>query len=187
VNRELGIKLLLEENVCCEDNIFLRKITVKNLQDRQREIRLFFNHDFHLYGDGIGDTAVYQMDHNVIVHYKRARYFRIGILKSNKKEEIATDIDDYAIGYAENQGFKGTYVDAEDGILSKNPVAQGSVDSTARVSLKLQGNGTAVVYYYLTAGTDFKEVYALNDNVMEKGPESLLKHTEKYQRVGSTV
>lgn len=182
VNRELGIGLLLEENVCCEDNIFLRKITVKNLQDRQREIRLFFNHDFHLYGDGVGDTAVYQMDHNVIVHYKRARYFLIGILKSNKKEEIVTDIDDYAIGYAENQGFKGTYLDAEDGILSKNPVAQGSVDSTARVSLKLQGNGTAVVYYYLTAGKDFKEVYALNDTVMEKGPESLLKHTEKYQR-----
>ncbi len=54
VNRELGIKLLLEENVCYQDNIFLRKITVQNLQDRPREIRLFFNQDFHLYGDGIG-------------------------------------------------------------------------------------------------------------------------------------
>lgn len=66
------------------------------------------------------------MDHNVIVHYKRARYFLIGILKSNRKEEITSDIDDYAIGYAEERGFKGTFVDAEDGVLSKNPVAQGS-------------------------------------------------------------
>lgn len=105
VNREMGIELLLEENVCCENNIFLRRITVRNMQDRLREVCLFFNQDFHLYGDGIGDTAVYQMDHNVIVHYKRARYFLIGILKSNRKEdEIISDIDDYAIGYAENRG-----------------------------------------------------------------------------------
>lgn len=179
---ELGIELLLEENVCCKDNIFLRKITIKNLQENSREIRLFFNHDFHLYGDGIGDTAVYQMDHNVIVHYKRARYFLIGILKSNKKEDMVSDIDDYAIGYAENNGLKGTYVDAEDGVLSKNPVAQGSVDSTVGVSLQLKGSDTEVIYYYLAAGKDFKDVYALNDVVMEKGPESLLKHTEEYQR-----
>jgi oligosaccharide amylase len=183
VNREMGIELLLEENVCCENNIFLRRITVRNMQDRLREVCLFFNQDFHLYGDGIGDTAVYQMDHNVIVHYKRARYFLIGILKSNRQEdEIISDIDDYAIGYAENQGLKGTYVDAEDGVLSKNPVAHGSIDSTVGVKLQLQGNGTEVVYYYLTAGKDFKDVYELNDIVMEKGPEDLLKHTEEYQR-----
>jgi oligosaccharide amylase len=182
VNREIGIELLLEENVCCQDNIFLRKITIKNLQDRPREIRLFFNNVFHLYGIGIGDTAVYQMDHNVVVHYKRARYFLIGILKSNRKEEMTSDIDDYAIGYAEEQGFKGTYVDAEDGVLSKNPVAQGSVDSTVGISIQLQSNDAEIIYYYLTAGKNFKDVYELNDIVMEEGPESLLKHTEEYER-----
>ena len=182
VNRELGIELLLEENVYCEANIFIRKITVKNMQERQREVRLFFNQDFHLYGDGIGDTAVYQMDHNVIVHYKRSRYFLIGVLKSNKKEDIVTDIDDYAIGQAENGGSRGTYVDAEDGVLSKNPVAQGSVDSTVGVSLQLPGNSSKVVYYYMTAGKDFQEVYSLNDLIMEEGPESLLGRTEECQR-----
>lgn len=182
LNNELGIELLLEESVCCEDNIFLRKITIKNLQKNSREVRLFFNHDFHLYGDGIGDTAIYQMDHNVIVHYKRARYFLIGILKANNKEDMVTDIDDYAIGYAERDGLKGTYVDAEDGVLSKNPVAQGTVDSTAGISLQLQGSSTKVIYYYMTVGKDFKYVYTLNDTVMELGPEKLLKHTEEYQR-----
>ncbi|MDD3246161.1 MAG: glycoside hydrolase family 15 protein [Methanosarcina sp.] len=182
VNRDLGIELLLEENVYCEANIFIRKITVKNIQERQREVRLFFNQDFHIYGDGIGDTAVYQMDHNVIVHYKRSRYFLIGVLKSNKKEGIKTDIDDYAIGQAENGGFRGTYVDAEDGVLSKNPVAQGSVDSTVRVSLQLPKNSSKVVYYYMTIGKNFQEVYALNDLIMEESPESLLERTEECQR-----
>ena len=119
---------------------------MKNLQESSREVRLFFNNDFHLYGDGIGDTAVYQMDHNVIVHYKRSRYFLVGILKSNITDDIVTDIDDYAIGQAENRGFRGTYVDAEDGVLSKNPIAQGSVDSTVGVSLQIPGNSLKVVY-----------------------------------------
>ena len=156
VNWEKSIELLLEENVYCEANIFIRKITVKNMQERQREIRLFFNNDFHLYGDGIGDTAVYQMDHNVIVHYKRSRYFLVGVLKSNIPKNILTDIDDYAIGQAENGGFRGTYVDAEDGVLSKNPIAQGSVDSTVGVSLQISGNSSKVVYYYMTAGKNFR-------------------------------
>jgi len=182
VNREKSIELLLEENVYCEANIFIRKITVKNLQERSREVRLFFNNDFHLYGDGIGDTAVYQMDHNVIVHYKRSRYFLVGVLKSNITEDIVTDIDDYAIGQAENRGFRGTYVDAEDGVLSKNPIAQGSVDSTVGVSLQIPGNSSKVVYYYMTAGKDFQEVYSLNNLIMDEGPESLLERTEKCQR-----
>ena len=182
LNREKSIELLLEENVYCEANIFIRKITVKNLQESSREVRLFFNNDFHLYGDGIGDTAVYQMDHNVIVHYKRSRYFLVGILKSNITDDIVTDIDDYAIGQAENRGFRGTYVDAEDGVLSKNPISQGSVDSTVGVSLQIPGNSLKVVYYYMTAGKNFQEVYSLNNLIMEEGPESLLERTEECQR-----
>jgi GH15 family glucan-1,4-alpha-glucosidase len=181
INKDIGIELKLEENVDCNEDIFIRKITVRNTRNKQREIRLFFNHDFHLYGDGIGDTAVYQMDHNVIIHYKRARYFLIGILRSDHKEAITTDIDDYAIGQAEVKNYEGTFRDAEDGVLSKNPVAQGSVDSTVGVHLNIPGNSSRVAYYYMTAGKDFNEVYELNDLVMDTGPDSLLKNTEVSQ------
>ena len=182
INNDLGIELNFEENVDCEANIFLRRITVRNTRNDKREIRVFFNHDFHLYGDGIGDTAVYQMDHNVIIHYKRARYFLIGLLRANKKEGITSDIDDYAIGQSEGEGYDGTFRDAEDGVLSKNPVAQGSVDSTVGIHLQIPGNYSRVFYYYMTAGKDFNDVYELNDRVMDMGPESLLKGTEDSQR-----
>ncbi|MBN1133893.1 MAG: glycoside hydrolase family 15 protein [Methanosarcinaceae archaeon] len=181
INKDIGIELTLEENVDCNENIFIRKITVRNTRKNEKEIRLFFNHDFHLYGDGIGDTAVYQMDHNVIIHYKRARYFLIGILKSNNKEMITSDIDDYAIGQAEIKNYEGTFRDAEDGVLSKNPVAQGSVDSTVGVYLNIPGNSSRVAYYYMTAGKDFNEVYVLNDWIMDTGPDNLLKNTEVSQ------
>jgi oligosaccharide amylase len=182
INYGVGIELTLEDNVYCEANIFLRKITVKNTRDRDREIRLFFYQDFHIYSNRIGDTAVYQMDHNVIVHYKRERYFLIGVLKSDKKDGTATDIDDFAIGQSESEQFEGTFRDAEDGVLSKNPIAQGSVDSTIGVHLKIPGGSSQVIYYYMTAGKNFQEVYKLNDLVTDSGPESLLSQAEKCQR-----
>jgi oligosaccharide amylase len=188
MNQELGIELFLEENVHCESNILIRKITVVNDRDREREVRVFFNHDFHIYGDGIGDTALYQMDRNVVIHYKKSRYFLAGILKSDKGEDIKGDIDDYAIGQAEEGGFEGTFRDAEDGILSKNPIAQGSVDSTISVHLKIPPRFSKIIYYYMAAGRDFKEVYELNDFLWDNGPEKLLSHAEGCQRgwVGTT-
>lgn len=182
INKNLGIELKLEENVHCESNIFLRKITVRNTRNHNRHFRIFFYQDFHLYGDGIGDTAAYQMNHNVVIHYKKSRYFLIGILKSNKKRDMISDIDDYAIGQAEGDNAEGTYRDAEDGVLSKNPIAQGSVDSTVGVHLDIEGNSSKVIYYYMTAGMDFKEVYELNDHIMNEGAENLLSHAEACQR-----
>ncbi|WP_370574922.1 glycoside hydrolase family 15 protein [Methanomethylovorans sp.] len=179
VNKDMGVEIVLEECVHSELNIFLRKVTVRNLQGRQRELRLFFNQDFHIYGNGIGDTAIYQMNHNVIVHYKNSRYFLIGALKSNIKEDITSDIDDFAIGQAEEADLHGTFRDAEDGALSKNPVAQGTVDSTIGVHLEISGNSKKTLYYYMTAGMDFKEIYELNDFIMENGPERVLEDTEK--------
>ncbi|ADI73147.1 glycoside hydrolase 15-related protein [Methanohalobium evestigatum Z-7303] len=181
-NKNLGLKLILEENVYCEDNIFLRKITIKNERSYKRNIRLFFNQDFHLYGTGIGDTAVYQMDHNVIIHYKRSRYFLVGALKSDEKNGFASDIEDYAIGESETGYLEGTFRDAEDGVLSRNPVAQGSVDSTVGVSLEVPGNSSNTAYYYMTVGQNFDDVYRLHDYLMDVGAEAILDHSEECQR-----
>ena len=56
------------------------------------------------------------------------------------------------------------------------------MDSTVGVSLQISGNSSKVVYYYMTAGKNFQEVYSLNNLLMEEGPESLLERTEECQR-----
>ena len=181
VNSKIGVELSFAENIHHEANILIRKITVRNTFDNEREIKIFFNNHLHLYGDGIGDTAVYQMDRNVVIHYKRSRYVLIGVLKTAVPQDIRSDIDDYAIGQAEEKNAEGTYRDAEDGVLSKNPVAQGSVDSTVGVSLKLAGRTETTIYYYLAAGKDFKQVYELHDLVYIEGPEGIMSIAEKNQ------
>ncbi|MFC2162204.1 glycoside hydrolase family 15 protein [Candidatus Altiarchaeota archaeon] len=182
VSKSFGLELSLEENVYCEKDIFIRKITVKDLRGKDRKIKIFFNHDFHLYGDGIGDTAVYQSDRNVVIHYKKSRYFLTGILKGDKAAGNASDIDEYAIGQAEGEDGEGTFRDAEDGNLSKNPIAQGSVDSTIGVDVDVPAGGEQEIYYYMACGKDFRQVHDLHDMILAETPKSLLEHAEGCQR-----
>ena len=42
------------------------------------QIRLFFTHDFHIYGYEAGDTAFFDPQQRAIIHYKGKRYFLVG-------------------------------------------------------------------------------------------------------------
>ena len=87
-----------------------------------RDVRIFFSHDFHIYGEGSGDTAFYEPARKSIVHYKRCRYFLVnGLTKDNG------GIFEFATGQKEAFGKDGTWKDAEDGKLERNPIAQGSL------------------------------------------------------------
>jgi GH15 family glucan-1,4-alpha-glucosidase len=181
-NAGLGVELGFRENVHPDADILIRKITVRNTLPREREIRVFFNSHFHISGTSIGDTAAYQMDRNVVIHYKGPRYFLISLLKSAVPQIIRGDIDDYAIGRAEEAESEGTHRDAEDGALSKNPIAQGIVDSTIAAHLRVGALSEESVYFYLAAGTNFEQVFDLHDLVFVEGPDSILTHAEESQR-----
>lgn len=186
INKDLGLEIRFNETVLWDENIFIRRLEVKNPGKMERRIKIFFAQDFHLYGTGFGDTAVYQADRNIVVHYKRSRYFLINILRQDNTGPKG-DIDDYAIGAAEWQGKDGTYRDAEDGLLSKNPIAQGSIDSTVAITLEIKPGGSEEFYYILCAGRDFQEVYHLNDLVLKKMPGELIKGSIEHEKqwVGS--
>ena len=54
VNENLGLKLIVNDLIDFEENLFLKKVTAENLSDEAKEIRLFLAHDFHIYGNDIG-------------------------------------------------------------------------------------------------------------------------------------
>ncbi|WP_269849748.1 hypothetical protein [Methanosarcina horonobensis] len=74
---ELGITIETNEGVHNYLDVYLKKLIIHNKEDSQRKTRLFFSHDFHIYGDDFGDTAMYDSALNSIIHYKRKRYFLI--------------------------------------------------------------------------------------------------------------
>ena len=171
------IRIISNDIVDFYENTFIRNLTVENLSGEDREIRLFLTHAFHILGNSIGDTAVFRPDVKALLHYKADRYFLINVL-ANKKPGI----DHFATG---NRGgeHEGTWRDAEDGILSGNPIAQGSVDSVVAIHLRLKGGEKDSCFYWICAGRDWKEVSELNASVLKKRPEALMKRTADYWRL----
>ncbi len=174
-NRELELKITFHDLVDVTENIYLKKITVENLSDKEQEIQLFLAQDFSIYGSDIGDTAAFQPENKSLVHYKKDRYFLINV-EANRK----FGLDFFATGNKNKEAGIGTWRDAEDGLLSQNPIAQGSVDSVIAIPLTIKNLSKESCYYWIAMGKTWDEVNLLNELVKKKTPEELLRRTKDY-------
>ena len=151
-NQDAGLQLDVNDAVHSFLDVFLRKVVINNVGGGRREVRVFFSHDFHIYGEDTADTAMYEPTLNSVVHYKRNRYFLV---------DGVTDQDhgiyQFATGQKESFGKEGTWRDAEDGELQGNPVAQGSVDSTVSFKLEIEPNSASTLYYWIACGKTLKK------------------------------
>lgn len=101
--------------------------------------RLFVNSHFNIEESDIGNTALWSPEHGAIVHYKGATWLFLRLTPS---------ADDFACGQIGFGGYEGTRRDAEDGGLSKNAIAQGSVDAAQGLAVT---SGQTVIFE-LTCG-----------------------------------
>jgi len=184
VNNKLGLRLLVKDVVDFHENLYLRQITVHNDREQEREVRLFFSHDFHIGGYEVGDSAYYEPERKALFHYKGKRWFLINAVKG-QGEEFTLGLDQWSVGIKELGGKEGTWRDAEDGWLSGNAVAQGSVDSTGALHLLVPGHGEAQGWYWIAVGEDFDAVIRINRNIRERGPETYLERTRQYWKLWS--
>jgi len=174
-NESLGLQLHCSDVIDFDLDVYVKKVEVKNLEERERQARLFFSHDFYLYGNDIGDTAYFDPRTRSIIHYKANRYFLINCCGAAK-----CGVEHFACGDKEVPERLGTWKDAEDGELSGNPISWGSADSTIGVWLDLPPGGRATAFYWVAAGTRYHEVALLNKEVLEKTPPELIKRTSDY-------
>jgi oligosaccharide amylase len=177
INEGLNISLHFNDLVDYRENIYIKKILLKNLSKKDREIRIFFHHDFHILETPTGDTAYYDPDERAIIHYKSDRYFLISGIREGKQK-----IDQYATGIKEFHGLEGTWRDAEDGRLEGAPISQGSVDSTISFSVRLKDGEEQTLYYWICAGKSYADVSNLNKMISGHGIEYFIKRTENYWR-----
>src|SRR4028118_909221 len=76
-NEKLGLEIVCSDAVDSRENIFLRRIRVRNLLERQRDVRLFLHHDFYISENPVGNTAFYDSETRSLIHYKANRYFLV--------------------------------------------------------------------------------------------------------------
>jgi GH15 family glucan-1,4-alpha-glucosidase len=175
VNHELGISLSCADAVDFFENVLVRRVLVHNLADHPREIRLFYHHNFRILGHEVGDTAMFSPESGSLIHYKDDRYFLM-----NCRIGDQFGMTSYACGTKDVGSAEGTWRDAEDGNLSGNAIAQGSVDSTMGIALTVGANAERDVYYWMAAGRDMTEVTTIDQVVRTKTPEELLRRTRHY-------
>ncbi len=175
-SEKLGIILSSLDYVYNEKNILIRHFGIENLFDHKRDIKVFFNQQFNISQNHIGNTAYYDPDDNLIIHYKGRRVFLFNAFCQDIK------IGDYAIGLLGIEGKDGTYKDAEDGVLSKNGIEHGQVDSTFSISFELTQKAKKNFCYFMCAGKSIEGVKKLNAFVIERRPDDIAKTTYDYWR-----
>ena len=172
----LSVRVECKDLVYNEKPIFIRSITVKNTSDRERDIRLYIAHQFEIYKSHGGDTGYFDPVRHCLVHYKGQRVF----LMTGEIE--GKPFSDYAIGLANFQGKEGTHRDADDGVLSHNPIEHGPVDSVIGFYASYTSGEAKTAQYWLVAARSIPEAHALNDYILKKTPKHLLRTTSDYWR-----
>jgi GH15 family glucan-1,4-alpha-glucosidase len=174
-NDKLGVVLEFDDCVDAEISTFMRNIHVVNLQDKDREIRLFMYQAFAI-GDSRSntDTAQYLPDSDAILHYRGRRAFVIGGSHNNQP------FDQYSIGLFGIEGHEGTFYDAEDGLLGGNNVEHGRVDSMLGFTLQVAAHGSERVHYWVSAGMSIREALYIHKIMQEQGLSSRLHATAAW-------
>ncbi len=182
-NDDLQVRLECNDAVDFDRTILFRRFQVTNLAAQAREIRIFYHYDLHIEGNEVGDTVAYHPHLGALVAYKRRRYF---LMNGQVGDETGhhVGISSWATGLKEVNGLEGTWRDAEDGLLSRNPIAQGSVDGTIALHApEVPGGGTVVFHHWLAIAETYGDIHALDDLVRERGPTPFVSRTLDYWRL----
>ncbi|WIG57338.1 MAG: Glucoamylase [Ktedonobacterales bacterium] len=184
----------LQLTITCTDvvdfdrDILIRCLHVTNDADHPREVRLFFHYDWHIGESEGANTVCYRPDLKTLIAYKDRCTIMLGGLVGDSaagapQESRHADegIHSWATGYKEVNGQQGTWVDAEDGVLGGNPIAQGSVDSCCSFSLgQVAFGGSRTCYHWLAIADSFFNARKLHLMVMKRGPDSFINRTHNY-------
>src|SRR3989344_220960 len=170
----LGLTLLFNDVVYNERNILIRKVRVLNKRSQEREIKLYFCQEFQIYESYRGDTAYFDPQSHTIIHYKGRRVFLLNAASHTGP------FDDYSTGFFGFAGKEGTFKDAEDGALSKNPIEHGQTDSVLGLTLTLPIRGEQTVFYWMCIAETIHDAFNLNQYVLDQSPDYLMHTTRDY-------
>jgi len=174
-NAQLRVTIECSDFVDYEFNAFCRQISVKNLADHERTIRIFLHQVFQISRGGRGDTALFVPEENYLLDYK-GRCSLLIYAQNGKGDSF----DQFSIGNYGIEGKEGTYKDAEDGELSNNAVEHGGVDTVVRHSLELAANEEATVDYWIVAADSQYTAEKIHHQIKDETLKSRLAATRSY-------
>jgi oligosaccharide amylase len=174
INKKLAVTIKTRDAVHNEQNVFVRNFIIINNGTIEREIKLFLSQQFRIFESRRGDTAYFDPRVKAIVHYKGKATFLVNATINGKQ------FTEYNIGLFGIEGKEGTYMDAVDGVLEKNPIEHGSVDSVIGLIATIAPGKEAKAYYWVVCADTIPAVHNLDKYVIDEEPERLIATTEAY-------
>ena len=180
-NENLGIELNFTDVVYNEKDMLIREIKVSNLFDRNRNLKIYFNQQFNISQTQAGETAYYDPRGKVIIHYKGRRVFLINTLNETP------GFNEYSVGLLGIEGKDGTFKDAEDGILSGNPIEHGQVDSVIGLDVEVSPKDSKIIYYWVCVAKSIRDVKLLDQEILARHPKKIIESTTEYWKAWVNV
>jgi glucoamylase len=178
VHREMGLELICSDAVDFNEPVWFRSIQAHDLTGRTREVRVFMHFDPCLRGSPVGNTANFDPSTRSVVLYKEDSYFLFNCWDGGR-----AGVEHWAIGSKRIGGAEGTWRDAEDGVLGRNAISQGSIDLTVATHIQVPAKGVGRAVVWMAAGATYNDVKRRNALVLETGPERMISRTEAYWRL----
>lgn len=175
INETLGVEVTITDAVHNEKNVIIRSFVVHNIRENEREIKIFLNHQFRMYGVEKRDTVYFDPADNTIVHYKGRRVAVIGVQTEDDKS-----FDEFSVGLSNIEGKAGTWMDAEDGKLSNNPIEHGTVDSTVGIYKTVDANSKFEFSMWICLGKLLTESKELHKLTISKSPKRMIESAADY-------
>jgi GH15 family glucan-1,4-alpha-glucosidase len=176
----LGITVHFEDYVDLARNWFIRGLLITSPAGFGTG-SVFFHYDWYIEGSDIGNTVLYDPRHRGVIAYRANRYFLVG-----GQSGAEYGVSSWANGKKGN-GAAGTWVDATDGVLGRNPIEQGSVDCTVAFDLGcVEADKPRTVTHWLCMGTRFSDVSTYGQElILNRGPDTYRDRTITYWQVWS--
>lgn len=175
-NNVLGVRLELTDTVDRTTNMFVRSIHCINLLGTAREVKLYCHQAFMIADSASSDTALYRPDLPGIVHYKGNRVFATSLCGQDEW------FDDFSIGKYDKDVGTSTFHDADDGLLEKNKVENGRVDSVLGLTATLGAYDSTRASYVLMAAQTIFEAEAMFEQFVKNGDMHYLARTAAQWR-----
>ncbi|MCI4369049.1 MAG: glycoside hydrolase family 15 protein [Thermoplasmata archaeon] len=139
-----GTKVVVGDHVHPNHDLVIRSVRLTS--PRERHLRLFAYQCLQIAESMYQETAYLDPERSALVHYKHGYYF----------EFFGEPTFSHATcGEHTLKGLRGTYVDAEDGVLHRRTISHGAADSVLQWDLTLKPNEENLVYLFLALGESF--------------------------------
>lgn len=181
VNHDIGIELNFEDAVLAEKDAFIRRVSLTNLRDEARNIKLFFHQNFSIdAGRHLADTVQYIPDKQAILHYRGKRAFVVSASEEVSSSNDYKAFDQHTVGLFGIENKQGSWLDADDGELSNCNVEHGQTDSIIRFNTDILALDTLNFNYWIACADDHNLAFSIHNSLLKDGFKKELSLTKAW-------